>query len=123
MLLGQIRLENGDVPGAVTALQDLASKVGRDPGAASVHGLLAAALSQSNKAAEAAAEYEKAAGLTVMPNEKAMMLAKAGHSYTQAGKTADAKRVWELVAAQQDNQALAGEARVRLGEIAAAGKV
>ena len=87
-----------------------------------MHGLLAAALSQANKAAEAAAEYEKAAGLTNMPNEKAMLLAKAAGSYTQAGKIADAKRIWTTVAAQSDNQGLAGEARVRLGEIAVGGK-
>jgi predicted negative regulator of RcsB-dependent stress response len=122
MLLGQIRLERGDAPAAVMALQDLAGKVGTDAGAAAVHGLLAAALSQSNKAAEAAAEYEKAAGLTSMPIEKTMLLAKAGGSYTQAGKTADAKRIWTIIAAQSDNQGLAGEARVRLGELAVGGK-
>jgi predicted negative regulator of RcsB-dependent stress response len=123
MLLGQVRLEKGDAAAAVTGLRDLASKVGSDAGAASVHGLLGDALSQANKAAEAAAEYEKAAGLTSMPNEKAMLLAKAGHAYMAAGRPADAKKVWEAVAGQYENQALAAEARVRLGEIAAGGKL
>jgi predicted negative regulator of RcsB-dependent stress response len=123
MLLGQIRLEKGDAPGAVTALQELAGKVGSDASAASVHGLLGDALSQAGKIAEAAAEYEKAAGLTSMPNEKMMLLAKAGHSYMAAGKSAEAKKVWEAIAAQQESAALAAEARVRLGEIAAGGKL
>jgi predicted negative regulator of RcsB-dependent stress response len=122
LLLGQVKLDKGDAAGAVTALQELASKVGSDASAATVHGLLGDALSQANKTAEAAAEYEKAAEMTSMPNEKALLLAKAGHAYMAAGKSAEAKKVWEALANQQDNQAIAGEARVRLGEIAAAGK-
>jgi predicted negative regulator of RcsB-dependent stress response len=122
LLLGQIRLEKGDAAGAVTALQDLASKVGSDASAATVQGLLGDALAQANKTAEAAAAYEKGAELTSMPNERAMLLTKAGHAYQAAGKLPEAKKVWQALANQQDNQGLAGEARVRLGEIAAGGK-
>ena len=122
LLLGQIRLEKGDAANAVTGLRELAAKVGTDAGAASVHELLGDALSQDSKAAEAAAEYEKGSELTAMPNERAMLLAKAGHAYMLAGKPADAKKVWKALSNQADNQALAAEARVRLGEIEAGGK-
>jgi predicted negative regulator of RcsB-dependent stress response len=123
LLLAQVRLEKGDAAGAAAGLQELTSKVGSDAEAASVRGLLADALSQAKKTAEAAAEYEKAAGLTSMPNEKALLLAKAGHAYLAAGKFAEARKVWQAVADQQDNRVLAEEARVRLGEIAAGGKL
>ena len=122
LLLAQVRLQKGDAPGAITALQDLAAKVGTDESAATVHGLLGDAFSQANKAAEAAAEYEKASGLTPMPLQKSMLLAKAGHAYMAAGKSAEAKKVWETIA-NGDVPELAGEARVRLGEIAGGAKL
>jgi hypothetical protein len=54
-----------------------------------------------------------------MPNEKAFLMAKAGHAYMNANKNAEARKIWEALAAQQDNQAVATEARVRLGELSA----
>lgn len=122
MLIGQLRLERGDAAGAVTHLTDLAGKTESGPSAASVRGLLADALSQANKPAEAAAEYERAAGLTTMANEKAFLMSKAGYAFMAAGKTADARRVFQALAEQQDAVGLAAEARVRLGELAAAPK-
>jgi predicted negative regulator of RcsB-dependent stress response len=119
MLLAQLKLEKGDNQGAVTYLQTLAGKLKSGPDAASARSLLGDALSQLNKTAEAAAEYERAAELTSMPNEKAYLRAKAGHAYMAAGKIAEAKKIWEALASQQDSQGLAAEARVRLGELSA----
>jgi predicted negative regulator of RcsB-dependent stress response len=122
LLFAQLKLDKGDAAGAVSYLQDLAAKVGSAPSIASVRGLLGDALAQANKTADAAAEYEKAAGTTAMPNERATLLAKAGHAYMAAGKLDAAKRIWQLIATQEDNPGLAAEARVRLGEIAVGSK-
>jgi len=119
MILAQLKLEKGDNQGAVTSLQDLAGKVSSGPNAAAVRGLLGDALAQLGKPAEAAAEYERAAGLTAMPNEKAYLLSKAGHAYMAAGKLPEARHIWEGLAANQDSPGLAAEARVRLGELVA----
>ncbi|NUO37714.1 MAG: tetratricopeptide repeat protein [Gemmatimonadaceae bacterium] len=119
MLLAQLKLEKGDNQGAVTYLKGLADKLSSGPNASAVRGLLGDAYSQLDKPADAAAEYERAAGLTAMPNEKAFLLAKAGHAYMAAGKHAEARRVWEGLAANQESPALAAEARVRLGELVA----
>lgn len=119
MLLAQLKLEKGDNQGAVTYLQELTGKLSTGPNAAAVRGLLGDAYAQLDKPAEAAAEYEKAAGLTQMPNEKAFLLSKAGHAYMAAGKHQEARRVWEGLAANQDSPALAAEAKVRLGELVA----
>ncbi len=119
MLLAQLKLEKGDNQGAVTYLRELTSKLKSGPNAAAARGLLGDALSQLGKSAEAAGEYERAAELTSMPNEKAYLASKAGHAYMAAGKSAEARRIWEALAGQQDNPAAAAEARVRLGELAA----
>ena len=119
MLLAQLKLEKGDNQGAVTYLQELTRKLNAGPNAAAVRGLLGDAYAQLEKPAEAAAEYERAADVTQMPNEKAYLLSKAGHAYMAAGKHAEARRIWEGLAANQDSPGLASEARVRLGELVA----
>lgn len=122
LLLGTVRMEHGDNAGAAALLRDLSGRLSKGPSAAQARSLLGDALAQEGKTADAAAEYERAAGLTAMPNERALYLAKAGHAWQLAGKTAEARRVWESLAAQQDNQQISVEARVRLGELTAAGK-
>lgn len=119
MLLAQLKLDKGDNQGAVTFLLELTGKVSSGPNAASARSLLGDAYAQLGKAAEAAVEYERAAELTSMPNEKAYLLSKAGHAYMAAGKHPEARRIWEGLAASQDSPGLAAEARVRLGELVA----
>jgi predicted negative regulator of RcsB-dependent stress response len=119
MLLAQLKLDQGDNAGAVTALKELTGRVSSGPYAASLRALLGDAQAQAGKPAEAAAEYERASQLTQMPNERALLLSKAGRAYTAAGNRDKARQTWETLAVQQDNQALAAEARLRLGELLA----
>jgi hypothetical protein len=58
-----------------------------------------------------------------MPNEKSFYLIRAARAYSASGKTAEAKKIYEGLAAQSDNEAVATEARVRLGELSVAGKL
>ena len=120
LLVGQLHLQRDEAPAAVTYLQSLVTKAGSGPEAAPAHALLGDALAQAAKPAEAAAEYERAGALASGPNEKAMYLSKAGYAYMTAGRPADARKLFEGLAAQQDAPALAAEAKVRLGEIEAA---
>jgi predicted negative regulator of RcsB-dependent stress response len=123
LLIGQLHLQKDDAAGAVSYLQGVVGKADKGTtGAAGAHGLLADALMQAGKTAEAAAEYQKAAEMTALPNEHAVLLSKAGYAYMAGGKTAEARTVFEALATQQQSQALAAEARVRLGELAAAGR-
>lgn len=119
MLLAQLKLEKGDNQGAVNYLKELTGKLGSTPNAASARSLLGDAYSQLGKPAEAAAEYEKAAAMTEMPNEKAFLLSKAGHAWMAADKAPEARRVWEALSTNQESPGLAAEARVRLGELLA----
>jgi predicted negative regulator of RcsB-dependent stress response len=118
LLLGRLKLEKGDAQGAAAYLKTVADGVKGGPAAASTRGLLGDAYAQLDKPADAAAEYERAAAATTMPNERMYLLTKAGHAYMAAGKLPEARKVWEAVA-QSDNPAAASEARVRLGELSA----
>jgi predicted negative regulator of RcsB-dependent stress response len=122
LLLAQVKFERGDFAGAATSLRELSTKVSTGPNAASVRGLLGDALAQQDKPADAAVEYEKAAAATTMPNEKSFWQAKAARAYLDAGKTTEARKLLEALAAQTENEAVATEAHVRLGELAMAGK-
>ena len=115
-------MNKGDFPGAITFLNEMSGKVSSGATAPAVHGLLGDALAQTGKSAEAAAEYEKAAGLTAMVNEKGFWMSKAGRAYLDGGKREEARKIYEGLAHQSDNEALATEARVRLGELAAGSK-
>ena len=119
LLFAQLKLEKGDNQGAATYLEALAKDVSTGPNAASVRSLLGDAYAQLGKTAEAAAEYERAAALTEMPNERGFLLTKAGHAYMAANKHPEARRIWEGLTTSQDNPAVASEARVRLGELVA----
>jgi predicted negative regulator of RcsB-dependent stress response len=118
LMLGQLKLEKGDYQGAAEYLKGLSARLD-GPNAASAKGLLGDAYSQLNKPAEAAAEYEAAANSTKMPSEKAFYLARAGNAYMDANRNAEARRIWEALSKQQDNAAVAAEARVRLGAMTA----
>lgn len=119
LLLGQLKLEKGDAQGAATYLRGVADRLKDGPSAAATRALLGDAYAQLDKPADAAAEYERAASVTAMPNEKAYLLSKAGHAYMAAGKVPEARKVWETLAQQTENPAASSEARVRLGELAA----
>ncbi|MBA3670582.1 MAG: tetratricopeptide repeat protein [Gemmatimonadaceae bacterium] len=121
LLLGQLRIGKGDYAGAVTGLRSLAEKIGDGPAAAQARALMGDALLQGAKPAEAAVEYEAAAARTKMSNEKSFFQAKAARAYSVAGRNPEAKRIWQALADQSDNEALATEARVRIGELSATG--
>jgi predicted negative regulator of RcsB-dependent stress response len=120
LLLASSLLDRGDAEGAATYLKQAAGKIANGSNAAAARGLLGDAYAQLNRYADAAAEYEAAAGLTTMLNERALLLTKAGHAYSAAGKVPEARRIWEGLAGQTENPGLAAEARVRLGELAVA---
>jgi predicted negative regulator of RcsB-dependent stress response len=122
ILLAQLRMERADYTSAVAGLRDLSTKVSTGPNAAAVRGLLGDALAQLDKPADAAVEYEKAAAATTMPNEKSFWQSKAARAYLVAGKTPEARKLYEGLAAQTDNEAVSTEAHVRLGELAAGNK-
>ncbi len=83
-----------------------------------LHRLIAAGLEQQAKFSEAAAEYGKAADASTYPADKALYKGDQARALTTAGKRAEAKAIWTELA-EDEQSAVASEARVRLGELSA----
>ena len=117
--LAQILYDQGKFEDGVAELKKAADKVGssEDLGS-SVHLLMATGLDQMNKHAEAAAEYEKAAKVARFDADRQRYMSLAASSYLTAGNKAKAKEIWTDLG-KDSKGAVAGEARVRLGEMEA----
>jgi predicted negative regulator of RcsB-dependent stress response len=113
LLLAQVHFGQGKVDEGLKELDAIGSG---GLYAASVHGLKAAGLEQAGKPAEAAAQYEQAATAASTALAKAAYKSDAARAYLAAGNTEAATRIWEAMAAD-DSSPLAGEAKVRLGEL------
>ena len=85
---------------------------------ASIHVLEAAGYEGLKDLTNAAEQFKLAASTTRFPNDKSEYLASAARDYQAAGKAAEAKAIWTELA-KDENPAVSGEARVRLGELEA----
>jgi predicted negative regulator of RcsB-dependent stress response len=113
MLLAQVHFGAGKTDEGLSELNAIT-----DPGIyeASVHALKGVGLEQAGKPAEAALEYEQAATAAPTETAKSSYLADAARTYLAGGNTDAARRIWTAMAADDTNP-LAGEAKVRLGEL------
>jgi len=85
---------------------------------ASVHVLEAAGYESLKDFANAAEQYKQASNVTPFAADKLEYLASAARDYQSAGNVKAAIGIWQDLA-KNENQAVAGEARVRLGELEA----
>lgn len=115
MLLAQVYFGQNEVDKGLAELDAIGSG---GPYAASVQGLRGAGLEQAGKPAEAAAAFERAAEAAATIVARSNFRADAARAHQAAGNTDAARGIWEAMATDDDNP-LAGEARVRLGELTA----
>jgi predicted negative regulator of RcsB-dependent stress response len=116
LALAQILFEQGKYQAGLDVLKDA-----DDAPAAlkpAVRVLRAAGEEGLGRPAEAAKLYEQAAADEQIEGRKAELRANAARAYQQAGQAEPARKIWAELAAKEDNP-LADEARVRLGELAA----
>ena len=85
---------------------------------ASVHVLEAAGYEGLKDFANAAEQFKLAAQVSRFPADKVEYQASAARDYQASGKIAEAKAIWTELE-KNENPAVAGEARVRLGELSA----
>jgi predicted negative regulator of RcsB-dependent stress response len=113
LLLAQTFLGQGMADSGLAVLRTV-----RDAGpfGTAYHAVYAAALEQDGKPGEAAAQYLLAAEASVSDPEGASHRADAARAYVAAGDLEAARRIWEAMASSEANP-LAGEARLRLGEL------
>ena len=117
LLLAQTYYETGKPTEGIAALRKAepeADKVFR----ASLVALIADGYDLQGKHAEAAGEYARAAGLAQFPTDRDLYRASAARHYGLAGNRAEAIRIWRELA-DEPSTPVAGEARVRLGELQA----
>lgn len=118
ILLAQVHYQQGKYAEGVKVLEAAAVSAPA-PLKGSLQALLASGILDQKKYADAAAAYLKAAEMT--PEEMAgdSYRAEAARAYQLAGNTAEALKIWKVLAEKLDSPN-APEARVRIGEIEAA---
>ena len=117
LTLAQAYYDQGKYKEGIAALQKAEGKAPSEF-KASIHVLEAAGYQGAKDFAKSAEQFKLAADATKFPADKAEYQADAARDYQTAGKTAEAIAIWkELV--KNENQSVAGEARVRLGELEA----
>lgn len=120
MLLGQVMFDQQKYDEGIKKLESAKGSIGADF-LASLEALEAAGYESQGKFAEAADHYAKAAAAAKFPVDKASNQANQARSLTAAGKSAEARKLWEELA-KQESLPFAQEAQVRLGELAGSGK-
>lgn len=115
ILLAQVQLQQGKVSEALQTLDAVGSAGVLQ---SSVHALRGAALEQSGKPAEAAAEYLRAASTAQLKAEGESYKADAARAYLAAGNRTEALKIWEGIAADASS-VLYNEAQLRIGELTA----
>ena len=115
--LSEVLYATGKYQQGITELERLSG--GADPElGATVEAQIAAGYEELKKFAEAADHYRRAAERARFGTDSALYMAAAARAYTSAGNTAAAQKIWADLA-KDDSSPVAGEARVRLGELAA----
>jgi predicted negative regulator of RcsB-dependent stress response len=115
--LAQAYYDQGKFKEGVAALQKAEGKAPSEF-KASVHILEAAGFQGQKDFLKAAEQFKAAADATKFPADKAEYQASAARNYQLAGKTGEAIAIWKDLV-KNENPAVAGEARVRLGELEA----
>ena len=118
--LAQVMYDQGKAQEGVDLLKASEDEISSsDEFGSSVHVVLAAGYEQLKKYSEAAAQYEKAAKAARFDADRQRYLSQAGQDYLLAGNKAKATEIWTALGADSKG-VVAGEARVRLGELTAA---
>ena len=117
--LAQIMYDQGKYQAGIDQLKAAEDKVGssKDYGAA-VHMVMAAGYEQLKNYNAAAQQYEEASKVARFDADRQRHLGQAAMAYLEAGNKEKARQIWTDLGADFKG-AVAGEARVRLGELIA----
>lgn len=117
LLLAQVLYNQGKYQEGVDELKGAESRMSRSREfGSSVHLVLAGGLEQLKKHKEAADQYAAAAEAARFDADRQRYEALAASMYLTAGDTAKAREIWTRLGADSKGT-VAGEARVRLGEL------
>jgi predicted negative regulator of RcsB-dependent stress response len=118
--LAQVLYDQGKYQQGVDELKPKEGSLDSDKNyGSSVHLVIAGGLEQLKKFKEAGAEYEDAAKAARFDSDRQRYLALAATAYANGGDTAKSAAIWTDLG-KDSKGTVAGEARVRLGEMTAA---
>ena len=118
MIAAQIDFEDAQWANGLQVLEDAKKSSMISQYAGPVDGLIGGALADQKKFDEAAKRYLAAADESEYQAMKDTYQADAARVLAIAGKKDEARKIWEAIASRLDSP-LAGEAKVRLGELGA----
>ena len=119
LMLAQVLYNQGKFQQAVDELKRAEDEIGgSDEFGSSVHLVLAGGLEQLKKYKEAAAQYEAAAKAARFDADRQRFETLAARAHLTGGDTTKAREIWTRLGADSKGT-VAGEARVRLGELEA----
>jgi predicted negative regulator of RcsB-dependent stress response len=118
LLLAQLFYDQGKPAEGLKLLEEAQRSGAAERSRAAIFALTAAGYEQQGKPAEAAAQYRRAAEAAEYELDRANFKADAARAYMAAGNKEAAKGLWTELSADPRGP-LAGEARVRLGELTA----
>ncbi len=118
MLLATTYYDQHKYADGVTALEQARTTGPAKPFATATIALIGDGYAQEGKYREAAAEYERAAGVTSYKIERDRLRAAAARAYATGTDTTAAVRLWTDLSADPKSPE-AGEAHLRLGELTA----
>lgn len=119
LLLAQLDFNDKKVDEGVKLLNGLTGSGAAKLQLASVYSLMGDGQMQGNKFADAAKSYQMAAQASRSDLDKSFQLSKQARAAFMAGDTTTAIAIWQKLADDPKAQAVAAEARVRLGEVQA----
>ncbi len=119
VILAGLDYDSGKAQDGITLLEKAAGSRAASASQSTIRDLEGDGYAQLKKFGDAAKQYEAAAAATSYQTEKAMLRAKAARTYQSAGDTAKAHKMWSDLASDPNTEAVAAEARVRLGELTA----
>lgn len=120
MLLAQVQYEQRQYAQGIEVLEQARGSASQEF-RASMEALIAAGHESTGALDQAAEAYSRAAEAAVFPADRAQYEASQARALMSAGKLEEAKAIWTRLA-QDETHPYFQEARVRLGEIAGAGK-
>ena len=116
LLLSEVLFRGGKFEQGIAELKKVAAVRSDDGLAAVAEGQIGAGYEELKKFGEAAEHYQKAAELARFDMDRDLFLASAARALTTTGNQDAARKIWSSLA-DDASSAVAGEARVRLGEL------
>jgi predicted negative regulator of RcsB-dependent stress response len=119
MLLAQLHYDRGEFQKGLDVLATAAGDADDESTRAAILAMQADGQVSLGKHDDAAQTYRRAADAARFDGQRALYLAARARALTAAGKTDEALTAWTELATNASYATVAGEAKVRLGELAA----